>query len=262
MKTNTSNKNGVHCSERHSGKPSKQDVNLPKNGTLRFQIGLLISLIAAYFVMEATFAITEEKPSDPVTVEKDDEPYQMSSFTIEKKPEIKLKSTPAQQRSKTDFEIVEDDTAIEADKEFKNTPDPVPDLNMDDIGFVKDDEVNLAPVPFDKVELVPVFPGCETLSDNEERKKCMSEAINKIVKRNFDTSIAGDYGLEGIQKIYAQFKIGKDGKVTDVKVRAPHKALENETKRVIELIPQMTPGMQRNNKVEVIFLKPIIFKVQ
>ena len=36
-------------------------------------------------------------------------------------------------------------------------------------------------VPFALIEEVPVFPGCESLSSNAERKKCMTEKIAKFV---------------------------------------------------------------------------------
>ena len=58
------------------------------------------------------------------------------------------------------------------------------------------------------------------------------------------------------------FGINKQGEVSDVKVRAPHKSLEKEAARVTGLIPQMKPGKQGNQEVDVVFLKPIIFKVQ
>ena len=90
----------------------------------------------------------------------------------------------------------------------------------------------------------------------------MSEKIDRIVRKNFKTNKAVDYGLTGKQKIYVQFKINKQGLVSDIQVRAPHKVLEDEARRVTELIPQMKPGRQRSRDVEVVFLKPILFQVQ
>ena len=261
METNTNNLNESRGSDSRLRKYSKHDANLPKNEVLRFQIGLVISLAVAYFAIEATFAVTSYVNTEPVVIE-EDQTYEMTEFKVEQ--EVKEKIQPQKQTVKLidDIKVVDDKTVVDQDEEFKNEKEPVEDLNTDDIVYEDPDEIEMPVVAWDKVEIVPVFPGCETLQSNKERRECMSDAINKIVQRNFDTSIAGEYGLEGIQRIYAQFKINQKGQVEEIKIRAPHKVLEEEAERVIKLIPQMTPGKQRNKDVSVIFLKPIVFKVQ
>jgi protein TonB len=68
-----------------------------------------------------------------------------------------------------------------------------------------------------------------------------------------------DYGISGRQKISTQFTIDKNGDVTDIKIRGPHHALENEAKRVIHKIPKMEPGLQSNVPVGVIYTLPIVY---
>jgi protein TonB len=70
----------------------------------------------------------------------------------------------------------------------------------------------------------------------------MSEKISKLIRKKFNPDLADGLGLSGKQKIDVQFKIDKTGKVTDIKTRAPHARLEKEAERVINKIPQMTPG--------------------
>ncbi|CAN5296240.1 hypothetical protein BH23BAC2_BH23BAC2_19750 [soil metagenome] len=118
-----------------------------------------------------------------------------------------------------------------------------------------------ADVPFAVVEHVPVYPGCENLSSNEERKKCMSENVQKFVTTNFDTSLGEKLGLTGLNRVIAVFKISPEGNITDVRARAPHPDLEVEAKRVIEGLPKMTPGEQKGQKVGVSYSIPIVFKV-
>ncbi len=48
----------------------------------------------------------------------------------------------------------------------------------------------------DLVEQVPIFPGCEKLSTNGERKACMSEKISKLVQRKFNTNIGDEQILQ------------------------------------------------------------------
>lgn len=117
-------------------------------------------------------------------------------------------------------------------------------------------------VPFAVIEEVPVFPGCETVESNEARKECMSNKINEFINQNFNSSLANQLDLKpGISRIYVQFKIAKDGNVEVMGARAPHPALEEEAVRVVNLLPQMTPGKQKGEEVGVLYSLPITFKV-
>ena len=120
---------------------------------------------------------------------------------------------------------------------------------------------DLGDIPFAVIDEVPVFPGCESLKSNEERKRCMSEQINNFVNTNFDTSLGKANGLKGINRVYVQFKIASDGNVEVLGARAPHPALQQEAERVVNLLPQMTPGKQKGQEVGVLYSLPITFKV-
>lgn len=119
----------------------------------------------------------------------------------------------------------------------------------------------LADVPFAVVEQVPMFPGCEDLSSNEERKKCMAEKVHDYVMRNFNTSIGKESGLKGIQRIITVFKISPEGNITDVRARAPHPDLEAEAIRVVGSLPQMKPGVHKGKNVGVSYSLPMVFQV-
>ena len=83
-----------------------------------------------------------------------------------------------------------------------------------------------------------------------------------LVQKNFKSNLAQDLGLApGIKKIFILFAIDKNGDIVNIKVRAPHKSLENEAERVIKLLPKITPGRQRNRAVNVSYALPIAFKV-
>ena len=116
-------------------------------------------------------------------------------------------------------------------------------------------------VPFAKIEIVPIFPGCE--GTNEELRKCLQEKITAHVSANFNSKLASGLGLEpGIKRIFVLFIIDKEGNITGVKSRAPHKALEEEAIRVVNSIPQMTPGSYLGENVGVKYSLPIAFKVE
>jgi protein TonB len=118
------------------------------------------------------------------------------------------------------------------------------------------------PIPWNSLEKVPIYPGCESAKTNDKRKKCMSEKITQLIQKKFNTDIASKLGLMGIQKINVQFKIDKTGNITDIKTRAPFSQLEDEALRVVEKIPTMKPGLQRGQPVSVLYNLPIVFKVQ
>ena len=117
-------------------------------------------------------------------------------------------------------------------------------------------------VSFAVIDEVPVFPGCETLSTNEEKKKCFSENVNKLVAQNFNTKLGEELNLKGLQKISVFFKISETGTIEDVKTRAPHPELEKEARRVIDLLPQFIPGKENGENVKVNFFLPIQFKIK
>ncbi|SDK89367.1 Signal transducer regulating beta-lactamase production, contains metallopeptidase domain [Salinimicrobium catena] len=116
-------------------------------------------------------------------------------------------------------------------------------------------------VPFAVIEEVPIFPGCEALDTNEARKKCMSDKINAFVNQNFDVSLGKANDLNGINRVYVQFKITKNGTVEILGARAPHPALKEEAVRVINLLPEMQPGKQGGENVNVLYTLPITLKI-
>ncbi len=253
----------AHGNEHKTPKPSKHDANLQKNNVLHFQIGLLIGLVVTFFVLQIALKPLPDPPKpDTAEIILDEEifvvPYKKYEETA--KDNNQKKNT-----TKVIEEIVViDDTDPQIIKGEILTPDQPtldPNLNPGTIKYV-DKTPDVGPIPFIAVEEVPIFPGCEGLSTNEERKDCMSEKIDRLVRKNFNGNKAVGYGITGLQKIYVQFKINKQGVVSDVQVRTPHKVLEDEARRVTGMIPQMKPGRQSSQDVEVVFVKPIVFKVQ
>jgi len=119
-------------------------------------------------------------------------------------------------------------------------------------------------VPFAIIENVPVYRGCDSKTlDNKALKKCMSKRIGELISKKFNIRKASKGMPSGTVKIYAAFKVGKDGEVSDIKVRAPNKRLEKETKRVLKLIPKLEkPGYQRGKAVIVPYSLPIVFRVK
>jgi len=131
-------------------------------------------------------------------------------------------------------------------------------IDMKPIGQVTTDDSST--VPFAIIEKVPVYPGCEYAGSNSNKKMCMSKKINEHVNRKFN--IAADTLLSaGRYRISVNFKIDTKGRIVDVDARAPSELLEAEAIRVVQLLPQMSPGIQKGNPVKVSYSLPILFQL-
>ncbi|MBP2832508.1 energy transducer TonB [Aquimarina sp. U1-2] len=243
---------------------NKHDANVRKSTLVNFQIGLIASLLFTYVVFEIYTEVPVIQTSSPLTL--DDTTTYISDvrFIEYKEPEKKVVEKTQRQPVKDpqDFEVVDNDAVIrDMDKVFKNEPIETSAIEPQALPDDPDDDEPIS-YPFTKIEWVPIFPGCEKLQTNKERASCFSEKIGKIVSRKFNTGLGEKYGLSGIQRIYTQFDVDANGLITNILIRAPHPKLEKEAKRVINLLPQMTPGKQRNTPVSVRYQLPIVFKIQ
>jgi protein TonB len=114
-------------------------------------------------------------------------------------------------------------------------------------------------VPFSVVENIPVFPGCEGLS-NDDSKKCFQTKIQEHIKKNFKyPETALNLGIHG--KVFVLFVINNEGVSSNIRTRGPDKLLEKEAARIIRLLPKMIPGKQRGKPVKVPYSIPIHFKL-
>ena len=103
--------------------------------------------------------------------------------------------------------------------------------------------------PYDVVEKMPQFPGgtgklFEFLSKNV---KYPAEAENNDVQG----------------RVIVTFVVEKDGEISNAKVvKSIHPALDAEALRVINSMPNWTPGMQNGEAVRVKYTVPVTFRLQ
>ncbi len=144
---------------------------------------------------------------------------------------------------------------------FINLKETSQTIDVSSNKFVANDYEGAIEVPFSVIEKAPTFSECESLPTMDEIRDCTRNTLSDFVNKNFNTKIAKEAGLIGRQRISVVFKIGKDGKIYDVKSRAPHPLLEAEAIRVISALPQMIPGKQKGKNVVVPYSLPILFEV-
>ncbi len=113
------------------------------------------------------------------------------------------------------------------------------------------------PVPFAKVDNVPVFPGCENADD---KRACFLQSMQRHISKNFNyPKEAQEKGIQG--RVNTIFVISKKGKIEGLRMRGPDSILEKEVKRIINRLPKMKPGEHRGKKVDVPFSIPVVFKL-
>jgi outer membrane biosynthesis protein TonB len=117
-------------------------------------------------------------------------------------------------------------------------------------------------LPFAIVDKVPTLPECEHLSTNKSQRKCVSDAIIKVVQKNFNTDLAGKLGLKGKRQIMVVFQINKQGNIKNIRARGPHPDLEAEAIRTVKLLPKFVPGEDKGKKISVSYSLPIVFMVK
>ncbi|MEM6684826.1 MAG: energy transducer TonB [Bacteroidota bacterium] len=255
------NATGVHQS--HLAK--KNDLKIERNPLLRFSVSLMLSLFIVYTVFQIqTVEVAPEvvKIEEPLTDDMTYVPvFQEEIIKVEElKPEPEVKSSLIHDKIKE----VENDTKILKEEVLKTETKPTEvttDFDPNAVEVLDTPEV-IEEVAFAFIEDAPIYPGCEKFKTKEKRKQCMSEKIQKLINRKFNTGIAEDLNLNsGIQRINVLFIIDENGKVTGIQSRASHPKLKKEAERVVKLLPQMQPGKQRDQNVKVKYTLPIIFKV-
>ena len=110
------------------------------------------------------------------------------------------------------------------------------------------------------LEKSPIWPGCENVEESYIRK-CFQEQIQKHIARNF--RYPEEAQLKGIQgRVFVLFVITREGYVDAIRTKGPDPILEAEARRIISLLPKITPGVVDGKRVRVPFSVPIIFKLQ
>jgi len=230
-------------------------ADLSRRSVLFFQLGMIIMLFVAWQAIE--WKTYDKSAIDIGQLNLDDEDIEDIPLTEQLIPPPPPPPPPPAPEI---IEVVKDDEEIE--ETIIESTETTQFEEIVKIEQIKEAVEEITDVPFAVIENVPIYPGCENLRNNDERKKCMSEKIDAFVKRKFNSELANDLGLDGRQRISVQFKIDNKGNVVEVLARAPHPRLESEAKKVIGELPKMTPGKQRGKAVNVMYSLPIIFEVQ
>ncbi len=239
-------------------KPKKNPkADLNRDSGLFFVIGLTIVLFITWRALEyksydnTTEAIIIAHMAEP---DLDEEVPLIENIKLP--PPVAPPVAPAVIEIVEDAEEIEESVILSTETDQNATVD-APIIAVDDIVF---DEVEEdITIPFAVIEDVPIFPGCEKGTKDQQRA-CFQRKVQEHVVKNFKyPPIAVEMGIQG--KVYVQFIIDEKGYITNIKTRGPDKLLEKEAQRIIASLPQMMPGKQRGRAVKVPYSIPVSFKL-
>jgi protein TonB len=108
------------------------------------------------------------------------------------------------------------------------------------------------------VEEAPIFTVVESMPEFKGGMKKLYEYLGNNIKYPV---MAKESGIQG--KVYVTFVVERDGSITDVRVlRGIGGGCDEEAVRVVQSMPNWTPGMQRGKPVRVQYNLPVRFTLQ
>ena len=110
------------------------------------------------------------------------------------------------------------------------------------------------------IDQVPIFPGCENMS-NDEARKCFMVKMTELIIANFDVEAIKAAGINTDQRMAVSFTVTTTGNVEVNAVKAGHPELENQIRNAMAKVPNMTPGEHQGKVVAVQLGLPILYKL-
>ena len=249
-------------------KPKKNpNVDLKKRVGLFFSIGLAIATFASLYAINYKSVEEGKKKIEfdkLVDLSEDVQDVVMEENTppppppapepqkVEIPPDV-LTQVDDKQKVETEFQSndTNKDEAVAAPPKISTTGVPG--------GTGTGDEDIPDDVQFFAIEQKPMFEQCKNVP-KEEQEKCFKKALDAFVSKTLVyPDAAMQMGSQG--RVVVQFRIKKDGNVEVINTQGKDKILEKEARRVIEKLPKLIPGKQRDRPVAVIFSYPIVFKL-
>jgi len=244
-------------------------IDLEKYRVHFFLIGLVLSLLAVIYLFNIRFYEEDIAAPQAIVIDGDEIVIPITKREPPKTNTAPPKVLPSQ------LDIIDDDAIVSEELDMSATETDENEFLTDkDIRYVEGDgaieiigeeaeilEELEEPIPFALVESVPVFPGCENLSNNEERKACFQKKLLEFVGANFNYSeTARQLKIQG--RVILQFVIEKNGKISSAKIlRGVDPWLDDEAIRVIEALPYIKPASQRGKSVRMSFVVPITLQL-
>jgi len=221
-------------------------ANLERKRIIFFEIGLILALAIVFSAFEYGKNTNNNNLLGQASWDNNPEADMIITFPPPEKEEI-IEPEPIEKEK-----VIEELNVVENDEE-----DDIIDIGTEDDGSgvepiiyepIEVPEETKETVDYYEAEIRPIFPGGEA-------------ALLRFISENVKyPEIAIRNNVQG--KVHVEFIIDETGKVTSVKVLNDFDPyLSREAERVVNLIPDWEPGLQRNKPVKVRFIVPIDYKL-
>lgn len=219
--------------------------NTKKNERMRFvyfQLGLLISFSLTFLAFEwTTYYSVKKLPGTKVIDEVIETILPPVNPEVEK-PIVKTEPTISKN---VDAIIIVDKVPEKPSEKPKEEPYEAPKF---DKKWVPVEPIVIDPDPIDFPDEMPQFEGGE------------SEMFKYLAKNMKYPKV--DLQLERQGTVFVEFVVGKNGKITEVKIlRGVSETIDAEAIRVIQSMPNWLPGKQKGRAVKVRYKMPLTFKI-
>lgn len=225
-------------------------VDLENKKLLFTQIGLVIALAAVLIAFEWTSTDIKKVEYEAIQEVAAEEEI----IPITRQEEVAPPPPPPPPQVIDVLSIVEDNVKVDQELNLtssESSEETVVTFSKVETPVAKqEDEEEEADAPvFFIVEKMPEFPG-----GNEALQRYIATSIRYPV-------IAQENGIQG--RVFVSFVVNAKGQVVDVKVaRGIDSNLDREALRVVQQMPNWSPGEQRGKKVKVSYTVPINFVLQ
>lgn len=228
-----------------------------------------LSLVAALSLCLSAFEYTD---SDKKNIVSAGEIIPIEEIIeIEPDIEIPLEKPKVFEENQEENKNVKEPIIIPIDPRIVVSPDPNPNptpVVITDpegpivIGDPTPPVTIVEPEEFRIVEDMPHMKGAAHIKDKVKRQQLSEQLIYADISSKIKyPAMAKEAGIQG--KVTLSFKINSEGAIEDVIVlNGVHPELDAEAVRVIKLLPEFVPGMQRGKKVNVRYTFPIKFSLK
>lgn len=239
-------------------------IDLERYRTHFFLAGLALSLWIIIEVISINFSEPEPEPKQEIVIDGDEIVIPITIQTPKKVKVEQVNELPSELNVVDDRAVVENELDMSATETDENEF-LVQDENVryveGDVEIIETEVEDLEtledPIPFAVVESVPIFPGCEDLTDNASRKQCFQKQLLQFVSENFVyPETARQLKIQG--RVIVSFVVEKNGSVSNIEIlRSVDPWLDEEALRVIRALPTIQPARQRGAPVRMSFVVPL-----
>lgn len=252
---------------------NKHDANIKKGKLINFQIGI-IALISFCYVLHEVSHYSPNSKKTIASIKVDEDPFYIAISNAEAYPEVTIIEKTVLKEPKVIPEKIKVEPTLapkvvdnETEVKIKSSKPITEAIKINETPAKTGIKTKIKNIKkptgihnSKSVDVLPIFPGCNKYSTNDERAVCFQDKIQRMINRRFDRNIGDELGLSGIQRISLYFEIDENGLVTNIKARSKYPEFIKEAKRVANLLPEMEPARRSGAKVKIAYSVPIIFK--